>query len=73
MPQYSKNIRAQWHNYNGGLYFVTFCTKNREHYFGEILKLENFENHLINKDIDGLDLERFISEVNYFFRKCQGN
>lgn len=36
MPQFPKNIRAQWHNYNGGLYFVTFCTKNREHYFGEI-------------------------------------
>ena len=42
-------------------------------YFGEIIKSENFENHLIKKDIDGLDLERFISEVNYFFRKCQGN
>jgi len=28
--------RASWHNYNGGVYFVTICTKNREHYFGEI-------------------------------------
>lgn len=36
MPQFPKNIRAQWHNYNGGLYFVTICTKNRGHYFGEI-------------------------------------
>ena len=28
--------RALWHNYNGGIYFVTICTKGREHYFGEI-------------------------------------
>ena len=43
------------------------------YYFGEIIKLDNFESHLISKNIDGLDLDRFISEVNYFFRKCQGN
>ena len=30
------SARANWHNYNGGVYFVTICTKNREHYFGEI-------------------------------------
>lgn len=30
------STRAQWHDYNGGLYFVTICTANREHYFGEI-------------------------------------
>ncbi len=28
--------RAQWHEYNGGKYFVTICTKDRVHYFGEI-------------------------------------
>ncbi|MFV0554924.1 MAG: transposase [Mangrovibacterium sp.] len=28
--------RANWHDYNGGNYFITICTKNREHYFGEI-------------------------------------
>ena len=43
------------------------------YYFQEIIKLDNFESHLISKNIDGLDLDRFISEVNYFFRKCQGN
>jgi hypothetical protein len=42
-------------------------------YFQEIIKLDNFELHLISKDIDGLDLDRFITELNYFFRKCQGN
>lgn len=28
--------RAWWHDYNGGAYFITICTKDREHYFGEI-------------------------------------
>lgn len=30
------SARANWHDYNGGIYFVTICTKNRNHYFGEI-------------------------------------
>lgn len=30
------SARAPWHGYNGGVYFVTICTQNREHYFGEI-------------------------------------
>lgn len=30
------SARAAWHDYNGGLYFVTVCTKNRKHFFGEI-------------------------------------
>ncbi len=28
--------RATWHDYNGGEYFITICTKNCEHHFGEI-------------------------------------
>lgn len=31
-----KYPRANFHNYNGGEYFVTFCTRNKKHYFGEI-------------------------------------
>ena len=27
----------------------------------------------MNKRFDELDLDRFISELNYFFKKCQGN
>lgn len=31
--------RAQWFDYSGnGSYFITICTKNREHYFGEIIQ-----------------------------------
>lgn len=31
-----KTPRADWHQYTGALYFVTFCTHRRAHYFGEI-------------------------------------
>ena len=30
------SARATWHDYNGGAYFITICTQNREHFFGEI-------------------------------------
>lgn len=36
MIKYSKNLRANWHDYDGGMYFVTFNTKDKEHYLGEI-------------------------------------
>ena len=32
-----ESARAEWHDYNGGSYFITICTKDREHYFGEIV------------------------------------
>lgn len=31
------SARAPWHDYSGGKYFVTICTKKMEHYFGKIL------------------------------------
>ena len=37
------SARADWHNYNGGAYFITICTQNRVHHFGEI---ENGEMRL---------------------------
>ena len=36
LPQ-RKSPRATWHDYNGGRYFVTFCTRNRDLYFGDIV------------------------------------
>ena len=33
-------FRAQWHDYNCGAYFITICTKEMEHYFGEIVNGE---------------------------------
>ena len=32
-----ESARADWHDYNGGAYFITICTKHREHFFGEIM------------------------------------
>ena len=32
-----QTARAAWHDYKGGSYFVTICTKNREPYFGHIV------------------------------------
>ena len=29
-------FRAQWHDYNSGMYFVTVCTEGKLHYFGKI-------------------------------------
>ena len=31
------SARAPWHDYTHGTYFVTICTKTREHSFGEII------------------------------------
>ena len=31
------SARAGWHDYNGGMYFVTICTKDKEYYFGKIV------------------------------------
>lgn len=31
-----KNIRASFHNYSVGEYFITICTKEKHHYFGKI-------------------------------------
>ena len=30
------SARAIWHDYNGGLYFITICTAGMEYYFGKI-------------------------------------
>ncbi|MDE6484639.1 MAG: transposase [Duncaniella sp.] len=36
MDQYRKSPRANFLDYDGGPYFVTVCTKEQRHYFGEI-------------------------------------
>ena len=29
-------FRADWHDYNGGIYFITICTAGKKHIFGHI-------------------------------------
>ncbi len=31
-----KSLRAEFHDYSGGIYFVTICTREKKHYFGSI-------------------------------------
>jgi REP element-mobilizing transposase RayT len=40
------SARAKWHDYNGGAYFITVCTKNREHFFGEIIHCKDVACHV---------------------------
>ena len=40
------SVRASWHDYRCGAYFVTICTKGREHYFGEIRNDENGDSKM---------------------------
>ena len=35
-----KSPRAYFHDYSGGDYFVTICTRDKEHFFGKILNAE---------------------------------
>ena len=37
MDQYSKSPRGKWLEYNEGVYFLTICTLNHEHYLGTIV------------------------------------
>ena len=32
-----KSARLTWHDYSEGVYFITVCTKDHKHYFGEII------------------------------------
>lgn len=64
-----KNIRAEFHNYSGGDYFVTICTQGKKHYFGEIF---NGEMHLsiigeyANQALKTLHTHYFYVEVPLF-------
>ncbi|MBO4614604.1 MAG: transposase [Bacteroidales bacterium] len=55
--------RASWHDYNGGEYFVTICTNERQHYFGEIINGE-MQLSMIGKYID--ECIQKISEHNQY-------
>ena len=53
------SARATWHNYNAGTYFVTICTANREHFFGEIITDDNGEPKMVLSGIGGYVEEQF--------------
>ena len=39
-------FRAEWHDYNDGILFVTVCTKDKKHLFGTITNYEMHKNAL---------------------------
>ena len=43
------SIRAQWHDYDGGTYFVTICTYNRERFFGDIIEVDGSNQLLLSE------------------------
>jgi putative transposase len=51
------SARAVWHDYNGGDYFITICTGDRVHYFGEIVNGQMMLNGL------GTKLNELIAEI----------
>ena len=59
-------FRAKWHDYNGGMYFVTICCAEKRHLFGEINRSEMHLNECgkIAKDmIDEISLHFPSSQV----------
>jgi len=65
------SARAEWYDYNEGLYFITICTKEMKHYFG---KIENDEmiyneigecanNCIVDIPLHFADAEIIISQV----------
>lgn len=49
-----ESARAIWHDYDGGIYFITICTKYREHSFGEIR-----DGEMVLSEIGGYAAEQF--------------
>ena len=53
-------FRAEWHVYNSGIYFVTICSKDKQHIFGKIK-----DNIMILSDI-GKIVERCILDISNY-------
>ena len=43
------SVRAKWHDYDGGTYFVTICTYNRERFFGDIVEVDGSNQLLLSE------------------------
>jgi len=60
-----KSARAIWHDYGEGVYFITVCTKNREHFFGEIVVVETRHATSLHDDATSMQLSpigQFLTE-----------
>lgn len=56
---FRKHPRAKWHEYNHGIYFVTFCTENKRHCFGKVIDcvmILNDKGRIVEECINSLPL-----------------
>ena len=53
--------RAEWHDYNGGVYFITICTENRACFFGVVT--EGTDTQEIQLSESGIIADRGIREI----------
>jgi len=61
-----KCIRAKFHDYSGGMYFVTICAKEKKHYFGEISdNIMQFSEigKIANKELNEIPLHYPYAEI----------
>lgn len=56
-----ESARAEWHDYNGGTYFITICTKDREHFFGEIV-----DGEMVLSEIGNYATEQFRNATTHY-------
>ncbi|MBF0751164.1 MULTISPECIES: transposase [unclassified Pasteurella] len=52
-----KTVRVKWDSYQNGCYFVTACTKDKIHYFGEIKNQKMYLSPL------GMELQKIIKNT----------
>ena len=60
------SVRATWHNYNAGIYFITICTQNREHFFGKIITDDNSEPKMILSKIGEYTQQQIQNVTNHY-------
>ena len=60
-----KSPRATFHNYSNGMYFITICTKDKVHYFGEIV-----DGKMCYSDV-GLFAKNALDELHTHYRYAE--
>lgn len=61
-------FRANWHDYNGGFYFITICASLRRHFFGQISNSNFYPSALgeiINEQIKALPTHYHDVEIHH--------
>lgn len=59
-------FRADWHDYNGGVYFVTICCAQKQHLFGKIISDPSVGTRFIASAI-GITVEESIQNIHSYY------